>query len=111
METSAPSADPVPLTGASEVKVRKTKEQKRAEAEARNRLHRETHSLKDRLSQIEAEVSDAEKCLQELTQTLADPDLYNDKDLFYKTMESHKRTKKKVEELTAEWEKLSGLIT
>ncbi|OGW44607.1 MAG: hypothetical protein A2132_01510 [Nitrospirae bacterium RBG_16_43_11] len=111
METDAPFAEPETNTGTSAVKVRKTKEQKRAEAEARNRLHRETHSLKDRLSQIEAEVSDAEKCLQELTQTLADPELYNDKDRFYKTMESHKRTKKKVEELTAEWEKLSGLIT
>lgn len=111
METGSPSADPVTITATSAVKVRKTKEQKRAEAEARNRLHRETHSLKDRLSKIESEVSDAEKSLQELTQILADPELYNDKDRFHKTMESHKRTKKKVEELTAEWEKLSGLIT
>ena len=111
IETGSSSADSVTITGTSPVKVRKTKEQKRAEAEARNRLHRDTHRLKDRLLQIESEVSDAEKSLQELTQTLADPDLYNDKDLFYKTMESHKRTKKKVEELTAEWEKLSGLIT
>jgi len=56
-------------------------------------------------------VAETEKMLQELTQALADPELYNDKDRFYKTMESHKNTKKKVEELTAEWEQLSGLIT
>ncbi len=111
VETGTPSAEPVTIPETSVVKVRKTKEQKRAEAEARNRLHRETHGIKERLSQIETEVTDAEDHLQELTQALADPKLYHDKERFYETMESHKRAKKKVEELTREWEKLSGLIT
>ena len=90
--------------------MRKTKEQKRAEAEARNRQHRETGRLKERLPQIESEVAEAEKNLQTLTQALADPELYNDKNRFYQTMQSHASAKKKVEELTAEWERLSGMI-
>ncbi len=110
-ETTTLSETPANSSKASAVRVRKTKEQKRAEAEARNRLHRETNRHTERLSQIEAEVAEAEKILHDLTETLADPVLYNDKDRFFKTIESHKCAKKKVEELTAEWEKLTGLIT
>ena len=106
--TSPAEPESIPVT--STVKVRKTKEQKRAEAEARNRQHRETGRLKERLPQIESEVAEAEKNLQTLTQALADPELYNDKNRFYQTMQSHASAKKKVEELTAEWERLSGMI-
>ncbi|MBI5407418.1 MAG: hypothetical protein HZA18_06965 [Nitrospirae bacterium] len=60
--------------------------------------------------QIETEVNAAEKTLQTLTEALANPELYQDKDRFFETMESHARTKKKIEELTAEWERLSGTI-
>ncbi|MBI5407413.1 MAG: ABC-F family ATP-binding cassette domain-containing protein [Nitrospirae bacterium] len=100
----------MPVSETSVVRVRKTKEQKRAEAEERNRLHRETNQLRKRLSQIETEVNAAEKTLQTLTEALANPELYQDKDRFFETMESHARTKKKIEELTAEWERLSGTI-
>lgn len=47
---------------------RKTKEQKRAEAETRNRMHRTSDSLRSSLSKIEAEVAEAEKTLDDLTQ-------------------------------------------
>lgn len=110
-ETGTPEAEPAPMTGTSPLKVRKTKEQKRAEAEERNRQHREMHHLKERLSQIESEVTEAENKLQELTLALSDPGLYNDKDRFYETMEAHNRTKMKIEELTREWEKLSGILS
>ncbi|MCC7202207.1 MAG: ABC-F family ATP-binding cassette domain-containing protein [Nitrospirae bacterium] len=110
-ETGTPEAEPAPMTGTSPLKVRKTKEQKRAEAEERNRQHREMHHLKERLSQIESEVTEAENKLQELTLALSDPGLYNDKNRFYETMEAHNRTKMKIEELTREWEKLSGILS
>jgi len=103
-------AEVMPVSEAPMVRVRKTKEQKRAEAEERNRLHRETNQLRARLSQIESEANAAEKTLQTLTEALAYPELYQDKDRFFETMESHARTKKKIEELTAEWERLSGTI-
>ncbi len=62
------------------------------------------------MSQIESEVTEAENTLQTLTRALADPELYRDKDRFFETMESHGRIKKKVEELTAEWERHSGML-
>jgi len=89
---------------------RKTKEQKRAEAEARNRMHRKASPLLSSLSKIEAEVAEAEKTFQNLTQTLADPDLYRDKERFFEIMDAHTQAKKKVEALTAEWVRISGLV-
>jgi ATP-binding cassette subfamily F protein 3 len=92
----------------STVKIRKTKEQKRAEAEERNRSYREKNPAKDKLTGIESEIDKAEKVFQELTAALADPELYRDKKRFFEIMEAHKQAKRKVEELTAEWERLSA---
>jgi len=90
------------------VKIRKTKEQKRAEADERNRAYREKNPVKDRLSLIESEINDAEKKVQDLTAALADPELYRDKKRFFDIMGAHTEAKRKVEELTAEWERLSA---
>ncbi|MBI5039116.1 MAG: ABC-F family ATP-binding cassette domain-containing protein [Nitrospirae bacterium] len=109
-ESSASPNEPMAASGVSALRVRKTREQKRAEAEERNRLHRETNQFRERLSQLESEVNGAENTLQTLAEALADPELYQDKDRFFETMESHARTKKKIGELTAEWERLSGMI-
>ncbi|MDD5434230.1 MAG: ABC-F family ATP-binding cassette domain-containing protein [Nitrospira sp.] len=92
------------------VKGRKTPEQKRLEAEARNRLHRETGKSKQRLSEIEKEISDTEDSLKKLTQILADPDLYHDKGRFYDTMQEHAKLKKRMEELIPEWERLAKIV-
>jgi ATP-binding cassette subfamily F protein 3 len=97
-------AVPAPQT----IKPRKTKEQKRAEAEARNRQYRKTNPLKEKLSRIESEIAEAEKELQNLTTALADPELYQDKKRFFETVDAHGRAQRKVEELTAEWEQLSA---
>ena len=110
LEVRTSPAEVIPVSETPVVRVRKTKEQKRAEAEERNRLHRETNQLRARLSQIESEANAAEKTLQTLTEALAYPELYQDKNRFFETMASHTRTKKKVGELTAEWERLSGTI-
>jgi ATP-binding cassette subfamily F protein 3 len=92
------------------VKVRKTKEKKRAEAEERNRLYRQKNPLKDKLSGIEAQIGEAEKVFLELNAALADPELYQDKKRFFEMMDAHTKTKKKIEELTAEWERLSASL-
>jgi ATP-binding cassette subfamily F protein 3 len=101
---NGPAAASTPQT----IKPRKTKEQKRAEAEARNRLYRKTNPLKEKLSRVESEIAEAEKVLQNLTAALADPELYQDKKRFFETMDAHARAQRKVEELTAEWEQLSA---
>jgi ATP-binding cassette subfamily F protein 3 len=92
------------------VKIRKTKEQKRAEAEARNRLYREKNPLKDKLSRTESEIDEAEKVFQGLTAALAEPELYQDKKRFFEMMEAYTQAKRKVEKLTVEWERLSGAM-
>lgn len=91
-------------------RTRKSKEQKRAEAESRNRRYREKNPVKDKLTTLEAEIDEAEKSLQDLTSSLADPELYRDKKRFFELMDRHAQAKRKVEELTAEWERLSGAI-
>ena len=100
IETEIPAAESMPQT----TKVRKTKEQKRLEAEARNRSYQKENLLKGKLSGIEAEIEEADNNLQILTQKLADPALYQDKKLLTETIEAHARAKKALEELMAEWE-------
>jgi ATP-binding cassette subfamily F protein 3 len=110
-ESQFPSVRTDQQTAASNVppaKPRKTKEQKRAEAEERNRLYREKNPLKEKLSRIESEIAEAEKVFQNLTAALADPELYQDKKRFFETVDAHARAQRKVEELTAEWEQLSA---
>ncbi|MBZ0168372.1 ABC transporter ATP-binding protein with duplicated ATPase domains [Candidatus Methylomirabilis lanthanidiphila] len=90
---------------------RKTKEQKRAEAQTRNQIHRTSSSIQSSLSKIEAEVAAAEKSLEELSQTLADPETYRDKERFQETLERHTQTTRRVAELTAEWDRLSSQMS
>ncbi|HUK57297.1 MAG TPA: ABC-F family ATP-binding cassette domain-containing protein [Nitrospiria bacterium] len=105
-----PSAGGAPAATAAvqTTKARKTKEQKRAEAEARNRLYREKNPVKERLSRIESEIDEAETVFKNLTASLADPELYQDKKRFFETVDAHARAQRRVEELTAEWEQLSA---
>src|SRR5574337_797682 len=89
---------------------RKTKEQKRAEAEARNLSHRKSSPLLSSLSKIEEEVAEAEKTLAGLAQALADPEIYQNKQRFFETLDAHTQLTRRVAELTAEWDRISGLM-
>ena len=91
-------------------KERKTKEQKRAEAEARNRTHRTSRPLQSSLSKIEEEVAEAEKILQDLSQSLADPEIYQNKARCLEMLDAHAQAKQRVAELTAEWDRISSLM-
>ena len=106
---------PVALAQGSEVKEgrsreRKTKEQKRAEAEARNRTHRTSSPLQSSLSKIEEEVAEAEKTLHDLSQALADPEIYQNKARCLEMLDAHTQAKRRVAELTAEWDRISSLM-
>lgn len=106
---------PVALAQGPEVKEgrsreRKTKEQKRAEAEARNRTHRTSSPLQSSLSKIEEEVAEAEKTLHDLSQALADPEIYQNKARCLEMLDAHTQAKRRVAELTAEWDRISSLM-
>jgi len=83
------------------------KEQKRREAEARNRLYREAQPLKKKIEAIEKALDEKNKAYQECVALLADPKVYQEKERFYEIMERHNRLKTEIDEETALWEKLS----
>jgi ATP-binding cassette subfamily F protein 3 len=81
----------------------KTKEQKRAEAEARNRAYRAGKDSKKRLNEVEEELETAQARYDELLAALADPDLYADKAAFFAANEEYAAAKARLEALNAEW--------
>lgn len=95
------------VTPQAEPATRKTKEQKRAEAEARNQLYRQTGGLKEKIRKLEDEIEEKTTRVSRLSDILADPDLYKEKERFFTTMTEHDTLKKKLEKLAIEWEKES----
>src|SRR5579884_511007 len=83
------------------------KEQKRKEAEARNRLYREAQPLKKKIEALEKGLDEKNKQYQECVALLADPKIYQEKERFYEIMERHNRLKAEIDQETALWEKLS----
>ena len=88
----------------------KTKEQRRAEAEARNERHRALRGTKKRLAEVEAALEPAHKRYDELMQLMASEDLYNDSKRFNQCMEEYLALGKKISALEAEWVELSEAL-
>ena len=88
----------------------KTKEQKRAEAEARNRAYRMLKKERARLAEVEAqmEVDDARHA--ELLELMADESLYADKARFEECLAEYNELKVRMPKLEAEWLELSATI-
>ena len=85
----------------------KTKEQRRAEAEERNRRNRALKKERDRLKQVESALEPARKRYEELMALMADEELYNDADRFDDCMKEYTALSKKIPALEAEWLELS----
>ena len=85
----------------------KTKEQRRAEAEERNRRSRALKETKKRLDEVEAALSPAHKRYDELMTLMADEALYNDPQKFDECMAEYQALSKKIPALEAEWLELS----
>ena len=85
----------------------KTKEQRRAEAEERNRRSRTLRETKKRLDEVEAALTPAHKCYDELMTLMADEALYNDQQKFDECMAEYQALSKKIPALEAEWLELS----
>ena len=112
--TAAPNAPREPTDAASpsteSPRVRKTADQKRQEAELRNRLHRETKALRQRQEALEAQLAAAEAEAAECEKLLADPDVYEDGDRVKELVLRHRLADDRVSALTAEWEQVSAEI-
>ena len=85
----------------------KTKEQRRAEAEERNRRSRALRETKKRLDEVEAALTPAHKRYDELMTLMADEALYNDPQKFDDCMAEYQALSKKIPALEAEWLELS----
>jgi len=85
----------------------KTKEQRRAEADERNRRSRALRETKKRLDEVEAALTPAHKRYDELMMLMADEALYNDPQKFNECMAEYQALSKKIPALEAEWLELS----
>lgn len=86
---------------------RRTREQKRLEAEARNRFYRETQDLRQEIRALEAKLEQATEEMKTLANSLADPEVYRKGEDIPELLRAHAAAKKRVEALTAEWEVLA----
>lgn len=82
---------------------RKTKAQKRAEAELRNKLYRVNKETQHELKHIEDELGKKQARYNELVQLMADPTFYEDKQQFECAMVEYGSLKTMIEELEASW--------
>ena len=88
----------------------KTRDMKKAEAEARNARYKATNSVKNRVKKVEESLNKALIRKEEIERQLADPAFYEKKESFFELLSEHGKLKKEVEQFTAEWEKLSAQL-
>ncbi len=86
---------------------RKTQEQRRAEAEWRNRFYRESSPLRERLGLLEEEIDKSTALLDQLNHELAHPETYRDSTRIQEIHKSRHELKEKIDGLTREWESVA----
>jgi len=85
----------------------RTKEGRRAEAEARQRKSREIAPLRTRLKELEAEIAKIEGRVRELTDQMANPELYRDGDRAREVARERKVLEEQAASLYGKWEELA----
>ena len=108
-DTAAPLPAAAPA-GNGRAEAKKTADQKRAEAERRNRLHQQTKDMRSRLKVVERELGKAEAQVAELTRALADPAAYDDPEAVKALVASHGEAKDRAAALFEEWADLEMRI-
>jgi len=88
----------------------KTKEQKRAEAEARNALAKARREAAATVEKLEAEIVALEKRQQELTTALEAPETYADQGKAFRINRELAEVAEKIERVTAAWETAAALL-
>jgi ATP-binding cassette subfamily F protein 3 len=101
---AAPAPAPVKATRAGSA------DRKRADAEQRNRVHRETKEVKRRLAKVERELAEAEGEVADLTRTLAEPTLYDDPVKVKEVVARHDGAKTRAAAAMEQWLALSERV-
>jgi ATP-binding cassette subfamily F protein 3 len=85
----------------------KTKEERKREAQQRDQCKRQMNQLKNRLQETETLLAESTQQLDQLNERLSDPSLYLNQKETYETIQTHRRVKEQVQELTQLWESLA----
>ena len=88
----------------------KTKEQKRAEAEARNRAYRMLKEERARLAELEEQMERDGKREKELVELMADEELYADRERFGAAMSEYSELRARSAAAEAEWLELTATV-
>ena len=88
----------------------KTKEQKRAEAQERNRLYRERKVLQDRLAPVETAIEKDEARKEEISALLCSADTLSDSAKVQALMIELKEVEERLKENYPRWEELAAAI-
>lgn len=84
--------------------VKKTKEQKRLEAEARQAVSKELNRLKAEIAGLEERIGHLETRIAKIEMDMAIPDTYRDKQLTVSLQKEYAADKKELEESNKKWE-------
>ena len=104
VQDDAGGSDPNSSAAHSEVQsTYKTKEQKRAEAEARNAFYRKTKDVKQRLDSSEMAIEALNQRLDELSALMANGEFYSSQDQFAEAVSEYADLKKQLEEQEVIW--------
>lgn len=88
----------------------RTKEQKRSEAEERNRIYRERKTFQEKLKPVEAEIEEDEKRKIEISALLCKPDILAESSQIQLLMIDLKETENRLRENYTIWEELAAKI-
>jgi ATP-binding cassette subfamily F protein 3 len=83
------------------------KEERRVRAQQMDQHRRKLSGLEKRFQEVEKSLNEATQTLDHLNLRLSDPSLYLNQKETYETIENHKKTQKRVNELSDLWESLA----
>lgn len=89
---------------------KKTREQRRAEAEARAALNKRLKKTRDRLNKVDRDLEKKRARYQELMELMASEELYADQERFNAALAEYNELKKAIPALEDEWLELSTTI-
>ncbi|WP_419044754.1 ABC-F family ATP-binding cassette domain-containing protein [Enorma massiliensis] len=89
---------------------KKTREQRRAEAEARAALNKRLKKTRDRLNKVDRDLEKKRARYQELMELMASEELYADQERFNAALAEYNELKKAIPALEDEWLELSATI-
>ena len=107
---TVPAPAPSKVASDKPVEGKKTKEQKRAEAQARAALNKKLKGVRNQLKKIEQDLDGKRKRYDELMELMASEELYADQEKFNAALGEYNGLKKEIPTLEDQWLELSTQI-